>query len=363
MSGEHDQPDELVLAGRSIAWQDGAIVAIDQRALPSACTVLRLTTVDELIDAIATLAIRGAPAIGIAGALGVALSAHLNNRAGRMDVGAIQADARRLAAVRPTATNLAWAVDRTLLRLHEGGTAVLAEALAILDEDERANRAASARAAELLRRMCSRDQLRVLTHCNTGRLAAAWGTALGAIRHLHALGAVELVLVTETRPLLQGARLTTWELAAAEIPHRLCIDAAAPAAIALGLVDCVVVGADRVAVNGDVVNKIGTYPLSLAAARAAIPFVVVVPESTRDPRLPSGDSCVIEQRSAEEVTQYAGHPVAPPDTPAFNPAFDITPDELITAVVTEDAILPGGRARPPTTGGASSNREMDRHGK
>jgi methylthioribose-1-phosphate isomerase len=359
LSDEHPQgDDELVLAGRSIAWRDGAVVAIDQRRLPGSYTVIRLTTVDEVIDAVATLAIRGAPAVGIAGALGVALSAHRHTSAGWMDTAAVEADARRLAAARPTAVNLAWAVDRTVARVPEGGAAVLAEALAILDEDERANRAAAAGAAELLRRLCGRQRLRVLTHCNTGRLAtAAWGTALGTIRHLHAQGALELVLVTETRPLLQGARLTTWELAEAGIPHRLCVDAAAPAAIAGGLIDCVVVGADRIAVNGDVANKIGTYPLALAADRAAIPFIVVAPESTRDPRLSSGDGCVIEQRSAEEVTSYAGHRVAPPDTPAFNPAFDITPTGLITAVVTEAAVLVRGRAS--TAGATESSPNPD----
>jgi methylthioribose-1-phosphate isomerase len=154
---------------------------------------------------------------------------------------------------------------------------------------------------------------------------------------------------------LQGARLTTWELSEAGIPHALCVDAAAPALIARGLVDCVVVGADRVAANGDVANKIGTYPLALAAARAAVPFIVVAPESTRDLLLASGDGCIIEQRPSEEVTDYAGHRVAPLDTPVVNPAFDITPVELITAVVTEDAVLPGGRASAATATGASSN--------
>jgi S-methyl-5-thioribose-1-phosphate isomerase len=357
LSSEHNQvDDDLVLAGRSIAWCDGAIVAIDQRKLPGSYVVMRLTTVDEVIEAIATLAIRGAPAVGIAGALGVALSAWHRTSSGRMDVSAVEADARRLAAVRPTAVNLAWAVDRTVARVPEGSASVLSEALAILDEDERVNRAAAARAAELARHMCGRQRLRVLTHCNTGRLATAtWGTALGAIRHLHAQGAVELVLVTETRPLLQGARLTTWELSEAGIPHALCVDAAAPAMIARGLVDCVVVGADRVAANGDVANKIGTYPLALAAARAAVPFIVVAPESTRDLLLPSGDGCLIEQRPSEEVTDYAGHRVAPLDTPVVNPAFDITPVELITAVVTEDAVLPGGRASAATATGASSD--------
>jgi methylthioribose-1-phosphate isomerase len=226
---------------------------------------------------------------------------------------------------------------------------VLAEAKALAAEDERANRAAARRAADLLRRIAPDRPLRLLTHCNTGRLATAgWGTALGAIRVLAGRGRVESVLVTETRPLLQGARLTTWELAEAGIPHRLCVDSAAAAAMAAGQVDAVLVGADRVAANGDVANKIGTYPLALAAARHAVPFVVVAPESTVDPDMPDGGHIVIEQRPADEVTRLAGLS-GRAQTEVFNPAFDVTPAELITAVTTEErTISPGtGPAQAP----------------
>lgn len=327
---------------RTIDWDAGAIVIIDQCALPREYRELRLTTVDDLVDAIRRLAIRGAPALGAAGALGVALSArrHLGDEA------IVREEAARLAAARPTAANLSWGVRRALTRLSEGPQAVLTEALAILDEDERVNREASRRAAELVLRLCGRRPLRVLTHCNAGRLATvAWGTALGAVRHLADAHEIEYVLADETRPLLQGSRLTAFELAEAGIPYRVCADAAAPAAIAQGLIDCVLVGADRIAANGDVANKIGTYALALAAARHGIPFVVVAPESTLDLSLPDGRGIVIEQRAAEEVTHWGGQPIAPDGAEAFNPAFDVTPVDLVTAIVTEERIFKGSESR------------------
>ncbi len=214
----------------------------------------------------------------------------------------------------------------------------------MLDEDERVNRAAARNAADLVLTRCARRPLRPLTHCNTGRLATvAWGTALGAIRDLHADGYVEHVLADETRPLLQGSRLTAWELAEEGIPYRVLPDAAAAAAMAGGLVDCVLVGADRVARNGDVANKIGTYGLALAAARHDIPFVVVATESTLDRGLPDGDGIVVEQRPAAEVTTVSGVQVAPEGAEVFNPAFDVTPAGLITAVVTENGVVAPGR--------------------
>ncbi|HEX9337089.1 MAG TPA: S-methyl-5-thioribose-1-phosphate isomerase [Pseudonocardiaceae bacterium] len=321
---------------RTLDWVDNAIVTPDQRLFPGELSMLRLTTVDDLVAAISSLAVRGAPALGIAGALGVALSAQHHPH----DPEQVKTDADRIANARPTAVNLAWGVARALARLADGPEAVLAEAMAVLDADERVNRAAATRAADLLRRLGPDRPLRVLTHCNAGRLATgAWGTALGAIRDLAARDAIELVIATETRPLLQGARLTAWELAEAGIPYRVCVDSAAPALIARGLVDCVVVGADRVAVNGDTANKIGTYSLALAAARAGIPFVVVAPEATIDPDLPDGTGIHIEERATDEVTNFAGRPTAPVGTQALNPAFDVTPADLITAVVTEQRTL------------------------
>ncbi|MEU6642449.1 S-methyl-5-thioribose-1-phosphate isomerase [Saccharomonospora sp. NPDC046836] len=325
---------------RTIDWDTDAIVIVDQCALPAEYRLLRLRTVDELIGAIQRLAVRGAPALGAAGALGVALSARTRGTATE----AIRADAERLATARPTAANLRWGVERALAALPGGADAVLAEAQAMLTEDERVNRIASRHAADLLLELCARRPLRLLTHCNTGRLAAVdWGTALGVVWHLHAAGQVEYVLADETRPLLQGARLTAWELAEAGVPYRLLPDSAAAAALARGLVDCAVVGADRIAANGDVANKIGTYGLALAAARHGVPFIVVAPSSTVDTTLADGSAIVIEERAATEITHVAGTAVAPEGAAVFNPAFDVTPVELITAVVTEHGVFAGNR--------------------
>jgi S-methyl-5-thioribose-1-phosphate isomerase len=334
-------------AQRTMEWQDGEIVTVDQSALPASYREVRLGTVSELIEAIRALVIRGAPALGAAGALGVALSARIHSEEGSVDRESVRADAERIAGTRPTAVNLGWGVERALGRLDAGAGAVLAEALDMLDEDEHVNRLIASRAADFALAACVRRPLRVLTHCHTGRLAAvAVGTALGAIRELAARGQLEEVLVGETRPLLQGSRLTAWELAEAGIKHRLCVDSAGPAAIAAGMADCVIVGADRIAANGDVANKIGTYSLALAADRAGLPLVVAAPESTCDERLATGAQIVVEERPAREVTHVFGQPVAPAGTDVFNPAFDVTPAELVTAIVTESRIIrPGCRER------------------
>jgi S-methyl-5-thioribose-1-phosphate isomerase/methylthioribulose-1-phosphate dehydratase len=323
----------------SVSWDEDALVLIDQRALPGALKLLRITTVDGVIEAIATLAVRGAPAIGVAGAYGVAIAALAHPD----DEAAVRAQAQRIAQARPTAVNLAWGVQRALERLAEGPRAVLEQAHALLEQDGRVNRAAAEHAADLVRRLCPDRPLRVLTHCNTGRLATtAFGTALGAIRVLAARDAIESVLVDETRPLLQGARLTAWELAEAGIAHRLTIDSAAAWAMATGQVDCVLVGADRIAADGAVANKIGTYALALAARHHRIPFVVVAPESTRDPATATGAGIEVEQRAATEITEIAGAATAPAGTAVFNPAFDVTPPELVTAVVTENGVVHTG---------------------
>jgi S-methyl-5-thioribose-1-phosphate isomerase len=308
---------------RTIDWQDGHIVAIDQTRLPAELAVLQITTVEELIGAIKRLAIRGAPALGVAGALGVVLA------------GGDRELAQRLKAARPTAVNLAWGVDRVLSR----PDALLAEALSVLEQDVTVNRALSHRgAAWLLARVGRRVD--VQTHCNAGALACVeWGTALGVVRALQERGALGHVYVDETRPLLQGSRLTTWELAQLGIAHTLVADAAGPSVIARGLVNAVVVGADRIAANGDVVNKIGTYPLALAAHRAGIPFVVAAPESTIDAATPTGADVPIEIRDDTELTHLADTPIAPNGTRALNYAFDITPAELVTVIVTEHRTL------------------------
>ncbi|MFE0189627.1 S-methyl-5-thioribose-1-phosphate isomerase [Streptomyces sp. NPDC058989] len=333
----------------SLSWDDGTIVVVDQRALPGEYRMLRLETVDQVVDAITSLAVRGAPAIGLAGALGVALSAYRHCSDGMTDEAAVRSDAARLSSARPTAVNLAWAVRRAVGRLAEGPEAVLAEAMTMLDEDAVVNRTAAERAADLVEAQFPGEPVRLLTHCNTGRLAtAAVGTALGAIIELSERGRVTEVLVDETRPLLQGARLTAWELGEAGVPYRLCVDSAAAAAMAQGLVDCVLVGADRIAANGDVANKIGTYGLAVAAARHGIPFVVVAPESTWDRELADGSGIVVEERASTEVTDFAGVEVAPAGAAVFNPAFDVTPAELITAIASEDQVF-----RPQVSQGTS----------
>jgi S-methyl-5-thioribose-1-phosphate isomerase len=324
----------------TVHWDGAAVVAVDQTLLPHACRSVRLGSVDDVVEAIGRLVVRGAPAIGVVGAFGVVLSVRANTVSGHTGGAAVRADAERLARARPTAVTLGWAVGRALARLDDGPEAVLQAALEIMHEVEQSNRGAATRAAGLIRRICKRPQLRVLTHCNTGRFATvAWGTALGAIRVLADEARVEEVLVGETRPLLQGARLTTWELAQLGIPHRLCIDAAGPASIAAGMVDCVLVGADRVAANGDVANKIGTYALAIAAERHGVPFVVVAPESTIDSTIADGSAIQIEERDPEEILAFGDARVAPADTAVFNPAFDVTPAELITAIATDRRLI------------------------
>ncbi len=328
---------------RTIDWRDDAIVIIDQTVLPTEVRYLRLETVDALIDAIQRLAVRGAPALGAAGGLGVALAC-------RQPEGDVHREAERIKAARPTAVNLAWGVERVLRRLPEGREAVTAEAVSLLDEDAATNRRIGARGADLFAELRP-EPARVLTHCNTGALACVeWGTALGVVRSLHERGALKEVFATETRPLLQGARLTAFELQELGVDHRLVVDSAGSSVIARGLVDLVIVGADRIAANGDVVNKIGTYPLALAAARSAIPFIVAAPESTIDLTTPNGLDVPIEERSGEEITHWGGVQIAPEGSHTLNLAFDITPAELVTAIVTElRTIRPAAGERPDSS--------------
>ncbi|GGM80234.1 methylthioribose-1-phosphate isomerase [Longimycelium tulufanense] len=323
---------------RTIDWVEGHILTIDQTALPDVVP-LRLETVDDVVDAIRRLAVRGAPLIGAAGALGVALAARRSAGTGYQPE-AVRADAERIASARPTAVNLRWAVNRVLPHVAAGPDAVLRAALEIVEEDARANEALSRRGAALLRDLVGDMPMALHTHCNAGALATvAWGTALGVVRALHEDGLVRLVLADETRPLLQGARITAVELARLGVNHRVVVDGAAAGLIARGEVDAVVVGADRVAANCDVANKVGTYPLALAAARAGVPFVVAAPESTIDRDTPDGRSIEIEQRDGAEVLELGGRRTAPEDTAALNPAFDVTPADLVTAIVTESRVI------------------------
>lgn len=329
---------------RTIDWVGGAIELIDQTRLPDELAVLRITDLDTLVDAIRRLAVRGAPALGVAGALGVALLAA--SRPG--DRSAIEAGAARLRAARPTAVNLGWGVDRALARLDEGPDAVLAEALRIRDEDIAACAAMATAGADLVRSLVARPRIRVMTICNTGALAAVErGTALGVVEELHVRGLLEEALALETRPLLQGARLTTWELARMGAPYRLLVDSAAASVLARGLADVVLIGADRIARNGDTANKVGSFSLALAARHAGVPFVVVAPESSVDPATPSGDAVEIEERGPGEVVSFRGVATAAAGTRTLNPAFDMTPASLITAIVTDRRVVRVDRGEIP----------------
>jgi methylthioribose-1-phosphate isomerase len=324
-----------------VEWLDGAVPVVrllDQTRLPAAEVHIEAADVDTLVDAIRRLAVRGAPALGAVGALGVVVAMAQGAREG-WDDARLQHEIDRLRTARPTAVNLAWAVDRVLPLVADGHAAVLAEARRVLEEDVAANRRLSALGAGWLLERGPNRPLRVLTHCNTGSLATVgWGTALGVVRELHARGALEVVHVDETRPLLQGSRLTAWELQADGIDHVVQVDSAAPGAILRGLVDAVVIGADRVAANGDTANKVGSVGLALACADAGVPFLVAAPWSTVDLATPEGAGIVIEEREGAEVVAWGGVPTAPAGSRAFNPAFDVTPARLIDAVATERGV-------------------------
>ncbi len=336
------RPATTAQAIASVRWDGRAPVIIDQRRLPEALVHWRLTTVDELVAAIRTLAVRGAPAIGITGAYGIVVGLDEVGPATRDEAnGVLDQLVERIGGARPTAVNLSWAVRR-VAKAARGAPGVrtmrdtaLAEAIAIQEED----RLACAAIGEHGRRLLE-GRRRILTHCNTGRLATGGdGTALAAIYAKHAAGELDEVIATEARPLLQGGRLTAWELAAAGVPIRLIVDGAAGLAMARGLVEAVIVGCDRVAANGDTANKIGTYSLAVLARRHGIPFYVAGPRSSFDLQTPDGDAIVVEERPADEVRAFGERPVAPPDAEVWNPAFDVTPAELIDAFVTDAGII------------------------
>ena len=328
---------------RTIDWQLDHAVLIDQTMLPGELVMLDIFDVDTMIDTIKRLAVRGAPAIGMAGALGVAIAAVIAD-ANHYDLSWVHGQADRLAVARPTAVNLSWAIEAMRPFIDRGREAVIKAATALLDDDVITQKRLGQRGAGLVNELCREaieaGGVRMHTHCNAGGLACVeWGTALGVVRALHERGQVKEVFVDETRPLLQGARLTAFELGAMGIPHRVLVDGAGASAIRLRLVDCVIIGADRVAANGDTANKVGSYPLALAAARAGIPFLVAAPESSIDMSTPSGDAIEIEERSAEEIHLFSGHRVTPAGSGAWNPAFDVTPAELITAIITDGRVV------------------------
>jgi methylthioribose-1-phosphate isomerase len=302
-----------VLTIGPLVWKDGSLLVLDQRRLPAEETWLRCETVEQVADCIRSMAVRGAPAIGLAAAYGMALAAGAGADPARA--------AELLRQTRPTAVNLAWAVDRALR-----SDAPLALARRLHREQEEADR----RLAELGAERFEKGD-RALTHCNTGALATGgFGTAGGVLRAAWEQGRLAQVWVDETRPLMQGARLTAWELRRAGIPFRVVADAAAGGLIAGGLVDRIVVGADRIAANGDVANKVGTYPLAVLAARHGVPFYVAAPLSTFDRHTSTGGDIPIEERDPAEVSTEAD---------AFNPAFDVTPADLVTAMFTEGGVL------------------------
>ncbi|QBS36879.1 MULTISPECIES: S-methyl-5-thioribose-1-phosphate isomerase [Thermaerobacter] len=364
-----------------VRYEGGVLHLLDQRRLPAEERWVACSSVEEVARAIEAMVVRGAPAIGIAAAYGVALAA-VRAAAGAASAGsdgpradepgqdgrdrqgaassgdpgttagtvaeAVDAAVRRLAATRPTAVNLHWALRRMADRSRElaargaapraVAAALEAEARSIQEEDLAMCLRMAEHGAALLP-----AGARVLTHCNTGALATGGhGTALGVIRTAWRQGRLRHVWVDETRPLLQGARLTAWELEREGIPHTLIVDGAAAAVMGAGQVDAVLVGADRIAANGDTANKIGTYMLAVLARHHGIPFYVVAPWSTVDPTLPSGDAIPIEQRGADEVRALGGVRWAPAGTAVYNPAFDVTPAALITAIVTDRGVL-----RPP----------------
>jgi methylthioribose-1-phosphate isomerase len=319
---------------RSIAWHRGKVRVLDQRVLPQRVRFLDCATVAELCDAIASLAVRGAPALGAAGAYGVALAAGtLRTRP------QVRAAAERVASARPTAVNLRWGVEHALVAFEHGGAEeVLAFAEQLADDDITRNRRLGAHGAAVIP-----ADGQVLTHCNAGALACVgYGTALGVVRGAVEAGKRVHVWVGETRPVLQGARLTAWELDRLGIDATLVADTVPASLMARGAVDVVVVGADRIAANGDVANKIGTYGLAVLARHHAVPFYVAAPTSTIDLGTPSGDAISIEEREGDEVRAIRGTAIAPDDIAAFNPAFDVTPARFVTGIVTEVGV-----ARPP----------------
>lgn len=340
-----------------VLWEDGVVRLLDQRRLPTEVVELPCRTVEEVAEAIRTLAVRGAPLIGVTAAYALALAARqavcgdggagagsllpASERQSRLEQAACM-----LRATRPTAVNLFWAIERMLERSRSlaaldglaWAEALLAEARALHDEDRAMCRAIGAHGAALVP-----PRAGVLTHCNTGGLATGGcGTAAGVIRAAVAAGKELRVFADETRPLLQGARLTAWELAQDGIEVTLLTDSMAAFAMAQGWVDLAVVGADRIAANGDTANKIGTYSVAVAARHHGIPFYVAAPSSTFDLSLADGRGIPIEERQPDEVRGFGGQATAPAGVAVWNPAFDVTPAELITAIITERGVV-----RPP----------------
>ena len=330
---------------RPIQWVGDKLELLDQTRLPQEQISLAIHRYQEAVEAIRNMRVRGAPAIGVTAAYAMALAARQIEFADRTEfLDRLNEAAAEITSARPTAVNLQWAVQRMLRVAEEEGEVVnaparlLAEAQLVQEEDEVINRRMGDFGKELLA-----DGAAVLTHCNTGALATSgFGTALGVIRASWEAGKRFEVYNTETRPFLQGARLTAWEFQQLGIPATLIVDSAAGMLMQMGRIGCVITGADRIAANGDTANKIGTYSLAVLARENSIPFYVAAPISTIDLSLQSGEEIQIEERPAEEVTQIQGVPTAPPGVSVINPAFDVTPHHYVSAIITE-----AGVARPP----------------
>lgn len=312
-----------------VRWTDDGLMMLDQRLLPQSEEWLTLRTWQDVEQAIRNMTVRGAPAIGISAAYGMALAARSGDD--------FELALNGLAASRPTAVNLFWALDRIRSLSSRDFASVLAEAKRIDDEDYAMNLAIGELGAQLIK-----PNSRIMTICNTGAIATSGhGTALGIIRTAHSQGKVQHVFSCETRPRQQGLRLTAWELMQEGIPFQSIVDSAAASLFRAGNVDAVIAGADRIAANGDTANKVGTYMLAVLASHHGVPFYIAAPSSTLDPSMADGSSIPIEERSADEITHIEGVPVAPAGCPVWNPGFDVTPGELITAIITERAVFRG----------------------
>jgi len=326
---------------KAVEWVSGKVRLIDQTKLPQEEIYLELSDYRDIAEAIKTLRVRGAPAIGIAAAYGLALGTNsIKAKSKKEFLKKMYAISDDLAATRPTAVNLFWALKRMNNTAEKGTTAsqikyaLVAEAQKIDAEDEEMERALSLYGASLIK-----DGDTIMTHCNTGALAAGYGTALGVIKVAWESGKTIHVFAGETRPLLQGSRLTAWELTRYGIPFTLITDTMTGYFLSKGEIDCVIVGADRIVANGDIANKIGTYNLAVLAMENGVPFYVAAPTSTIDLSILSGEMIPIEERPPEEVTHIKGVPIVPPNTHVANPAFDVTPHRYISAIITEQGIL------------------------
>jgi len=331
---------EKTLPNRAIEWRQGQLILLDQRQLPSTVEFLQINNVNEVFCAIKDMVVRGAPAIGITAAYGVVLSAiHHEHCELKLAISKIKADMDLLVTARPTAINLKWSIDRMQACLENSTDnfveSLEAEAIQIHDEDIAANNKMGELGAEYIQ-----DSVNVMTHCNAGALATGgYGTALGVIRCAFSQGKIESVFANETRPWFQGARLTAWELQQENIPVNLICDSAAASALRAHNVEWIIVGADRVAANGDVANKIGTYGLAALAKHVGKKFMVVAPTSTIDLNSASGNDVAIEERGSQEVTHVAEKAIASKGVNVWNPVFDITPAELIDVLVTEHGVV------------------------